>query len=188
MTFCVPALTLAGSMTCATLSGMGLSPIVTFPPVHVFKAVNFVYSVLLASVLKFRGGCVRFFSYTYFKIVLTICTLALPRYPMDHNKRRGSLMSTVKLQTFALFGRGGVTVFFVFSVLLKISLRVAGNFTGPFLDDFGKIPRCTSAFKIGRTGTLVSLSRISRALYVLLVPFILGRFKVGHIVLVTVLT
>lgn len=41
---------------------------------------------------------------------------------------------------------------------------------------------------MGRSIVLLSVSRVDRALFVLTVPFFLGRFKVGHIVLVDVFT
>lgn len=139
------------------------------------------------SLAKFGGSDTRLCINTVSTLLLKICSFALPTYGPT-GARGGSLLSTFKLSTLILFGEGGVTVFFLFSVLLKTTLRVAGACNSLFLNDFTNVPRFTSSFKIGRSIVLLSVSRVSRALFVLTVPFFLGRFNVGRIVLVDVFT
>lgn len=139
------------------------------------------------SLAKFGSSYTRLCINNTTTLVLNLCSFALPTYPPTGD-RGGDLLSTFKLSTLMLFGHGGVIVFFLFSVLLKTTLRVAGDCKSLFLNDFTSVPRFTSSFNMGRSIVLLSVSRVDRALFVLTVPFFLERFNVGHMVLVDVFT
>ena len=78
-----------------------------------------------------------------------------------------------------------MALFFIFSMLLGMSLQVTNGFAGPFLTSFKSSPvaEIANSFAANNATMLVSVSQVSEALCILLIPFFLRRFGIKTVML-----
>lgn len=88
------------------------------------------------------------------------------------------------LRAFTLFKEKKMAVFFIFSMLLGVSLQITNGFANPFLHSFGHIPAYADTFGVKHANMLISLSQISETLCILLIPFFLKKFGIKKVMLI----
>lgn len=80
-----------------------------------------------------------------------------------------------------------MALFFVFSMLLGVSLQITNGFANPFISSFGEIPAYAETFGVKHANILISLSQLSETLCILLIPFALRRFGIKIVMLIAML-
>ena len=80
-----------------------------------------------------------------------------------------------------------MAVFFIFSMLLGVSLQITNGFANPYISSFGSIPEYAGTFGVQHANILISLSQISETLCILLIPFFLKRFGIKQVMLIAML-
>ena len=76
-----------------------------------------------------------------------------------------------------------MAIFFIFSMLLGVSLQITNGFANPFLGSFEAIPEYANTFGVQHSNMLISLSQVSETLCILLIPFCLQRFGIKKVML-----
>lgn len=79
-----------------------------------------------------------------------------------------------------------MAVFFIFSTLLGMCLQVTNGYAGPFITSF-KGAGYIDTFAANNATLLTSLSQISEALCILLIPFCLSRFGIKRVMLTAII-
>ena len=80
-----------------------------------------------------------------------------------------------------------MAIFFIFSMLLGVSLQITNGFANPYISSFGSIPEYADTFGVQHANILISLSQISETLCILLIPFVLRRFGIKRVMLIAML-
>ena len=80
-----------------------------------------------------------------------------------------------------------MALFFLFSMLLGISLQITNGFANPYISCFGSIPEYADTFGVQHANILISLSQVSETLCILLIPFFLKRFGIKQVMLIAML-
>ncbi len=75
-------------------------------------------------------------------------------------------------------------MFFIFSMLLGMSLQVTNGYATPFITSFKGSLEYANTFGANNATLLTSLSQISEALCILLIPFFLHRFGIKKVMLI----
>jgi nucleoside transporter len=88
------------------------------------------------------------------------------------------------LRAFALFKQKKMAMFFIFSMLLGVSLQITNGFANPFITSYESIPQYADTFAAQHANALISLSQISETLCILLIPFFLKRFGIKIVMLI----
>jgi nucleoside transporter len=78
-----------------------------------------------------------------------------------------------------------MAIFFVFSMMLGVSLQITNGFANPFISNFKSIPEYASTFGVQHANILISLSQVSETLCILLIPFCLKRFGIKNVMLMS---
>lgn len=78
-----------------------------------------------------------------------------------------------------------MAVFFIFSMLLGVSLQITNGFANPFIQSFGNVERYASDWGVANANALISLSQMSETLCILLIPFFLKRFGIKVVMLMS---
>ena len=78
-------------------------------------------------------------------------------------------------------------MFFIFSGLLGMSLQVTNGFATPFITSFKGDPMFVDTFGANNATLLTSLSQISEALCILLIPFFLKKYGIKNVMLIAML-
>ncbi|MGM9845798.1 MAG: MFS transporter [Muribaculaceae bacterium] len=200
--FYMPTLALSNTTAFSIIERHGMDTETTFPPIRVFGTVGFIATMWFVNCATYADGSIGFtladnnfkFQYTHHQflvsgilsIVLFIYCLTLPRCPLTKKKEKQSLAEAMGLNAFKLFKTRKMALFFIFSMLLGMSLQVTNGFAGPFLTSFksSEVAEIASSFAASNATLLVSISQVSEALCILLIPFFLRRYGIKGVMLI----
>ena len=77
-----------------------------------------------------------------------------------------------------------MALFFIFSAMLGMSLQVTNGYATPFITSFKGNPLMADTFAANNATLLVSISQVSEALCILLIPFFMKRFGIKTVMLI----
>ena len=117
-------------------------------------------------------------------LVLAVYSQTLPNCPTAPKGQSKSLVEALGLRAFVLFKERKMALFFIFSMLLGVSLQITNGFANPFISTFGEIPAYADTFGVKHANILISLSQLSETLCILLIPFALRRFGIRRVMLI----
>ncbi len=199
--FYMPTLALTNTTAFTLLKSRGMDTIKDFPPIRVLGTVGFIATMWFVNCAAYDNQGFTFtlaenahkFQYTYMQffvsgvLSLLLCAycFTLPECPIVPKPAR-SLAETFGLNAFRLFRTKKMALFFIFSGLLGMSLQVTNSFAGPFITSFKGSADATVAqsFAANNATLLTSISQISEALCILMIPFFLKRYGIKVVMLI----
>lgn len=181
--FYMPTLALSNSVAYNALEKAGMDTVKDFPPIRVFGTVGFICSMWTVDLLGFQTTAMQFIVSGTIGLVLAIYSFTLPHCPISKGGEKKSVAEALGLQAFALFKQKKMAIFFIFSMLLGVSLQITNGFANPFITSFGAIEKYADTFGVQHANMLISLSQISETLCILLIPFFLKRFGIKNVML-----
>lgn len=185
--FYMPTLALSNSVAYSSLEGAGLDTIKAFPPIRVFGTIGFICAMLFVDVTGFQQSFNQFYVSGIIGLVLSVYAVALlPKCATSRNKgeKKKTLVESLGLNAFALFKQKKMALFFIFSMLLGVSLQITNGFANPFITSFGNIPEYANTFGVQHANALISLSQISETVCILIIPFFLRRYGIKNVMLI----
>lgn len=186
--FYMPTLALSNSVAYNALDKAGLDTIKSFPPIRIFGTIGFICTMLLVDALGFQTSYAQFFVSGSIGIVLAMYAFTLPDCGVNKNcKKKKSLIDALGLRAFSLFKQRKMAVFFIFCMLLGVSLQITNGFANPFITSFKAIPEYANSFGANHANALISLSQCSETLCILLIPFFLKHFGIKKVMLIAML-
>jgi NHS family nucleoside permease-like MFS transporter len=201
--FYMPTLALSNTAAFSILKSHGLDTVSDFPPIRVLGTIGFIVTMWFVNCAVWDGHGLSFtfaenafkFQYTYnqflvsgiLSVVLFIYCYTLPVCPIVKREKKQSLIEVLGLDAFGLFKSRRMALFFVFSALLGMSLQVTNSFAGPFITSFKASidPIISSSFAANNATLLTSISQISEALCILMIPFFLRRYGIKTVMLIS---
>ena len=181
--FYMPTIALSNSVAYCVLEGAGLDTVKAFPPIRVWGTVGFICSMLVCDAAGFQTTYMQFMQCAVLGLVLGFYAMTLPACPVSPAGDRKSLVEALGLRAFTLFKQKKMALFFIFSMLLGVSLQITNGFANPFITSFRDIPEYASTFGANHANALISLSQVSETLCILLIPFFLKRFGIKNVML-----
>ncbi len=181
--FYMPTIALSNSVAYSVLESKGLDTVKDFPPIRVWGTVGFICSMLVCDFTGFQTTYMQFVQCAALGLVLGLYAFSLPECPVSRGGEKKSLVEALGLRAFALFKQRKMALFFIFSMLLGVSLQITNGFANPFLTLFREIPEYASSFGANHANALISLSQVSETLCILLIPFCLKRFGIKNVML-----
>ena len=98
----------------------------------------------------------------------------LPNCPINRSGGGKSIVDLLGLRAFALFKQRKMAIFFIFSMLLGMSLQITNAFADGYIKSFGDTgihgAKYLGTFGVEHSTILISLSQISETLCILLIP------------------
>jgi len=198
--FYMPTLALSNTVAFTILKDHRLDTVKDFPPIRVLGTVGFIVTMWFVNCATWEDGSFGFslsqsdskFQYTYMQflvsgvlsLLLFVYCFTLPQCRLVA-KPKQSLSEQFGLSAFKLFKQRKMALFFIFSMLLGMSLQVTNGFAGPFLTSFksSSVAEIANSFAANNATMLVSVSQVSEALCILLIPFFLRRFGIKTVML-----
>ena len=186
--FFMPTIALVNSVAYNALEKAGMDPVKAFPPIRVFGTVGFIISMLATNFLKIDGVAMQdsftqLISSGLISIVLCWYALSMPACPTKKNES-SSLADSLGLKAFALFKDKQFAIFFIFSMLLGVSLQITNGFANPFITSFASIPEYADSWGAQNANALISISQISETLCILLIPIAMKFFGIKKVMLI----
>ena len=200
--FFMPTIALSNTAAFTILKNNGLDTVKDFPPIRVLGTVGFIvtmwfvncavwqdgsFSMTLAdSAYKFQYTYMQFFVSGILSIVLCFYCFTLPECKVVV-REKVSLIESLGLNAFKLFKSRNMALFFIFSALLGMCLQVTNGYAGPFITSFkgSADAAIASSFAANNATLLTSISQISEALCILMIPFFLKRYGIKIVMLMS---
>ena len=117
-------------------------------------------------------------------IILAIYAETLPACPVSPRGESKSVVEALGLDAFKLFKQHRMAIFFIFSMLLGVSLQITNGYANPFITSFKDIPEYANSFGANNANALISLSQISETCCILLIPFFLKRYGIKRVMMI----
>ena len=184
--FYMPTLALSNSVAYNALERAGLDTIKAFPPIRIFGTIGFICSMWMVDLMGWQANYNQFLACAAIGILFSGYALTLPVCPVSSGKGK-SLSEALGLKAFSLFKQRKMALFFLFSMLLGVSLQITNGFANPFISSFGSVAEYADTFGVKHANILISLSQISETLCILLIPFFLKRFGIKQVMLMAML-
>ncbi len=89
-------------------------------------------------------------------ILLFLYTFTLPKCAVNKGTEQKSFVDAFGLRAFALFKEKKMAIFFIFSMLLGVSLQITNSFANPFLFSFGAQPEFVNSFGVQHANILIT--------------------------------
>jgi len=199
--FFMPTIALGNTTAFTILKNNGLDTVKDFPPIRVLGTVGFIATMWFVNCAVWEDGTFSFtlaenthkFQYTYMQffvsgvlsLVLFAYCFTLPECKLEKKNEKVSLVEALGLNAFKLFKRRQMAMFFIFSALLGMCLQVTNGYAGPFITSFKGDPAFADTFAANNATLLTSISQISEALCILLIPFFLKRYGIKVVMLMS---
>jgi NHS family nucleoside permease-like MFS transporter len=199
----MPTIALANTTAFTILKENGMDTVKDFPPIRVLGTIGFIATMWFVNCAVWEDGSFFFtfadnahkFQYTYMQffvsgflsMLLFLYCFSLPECKLNEKKERTSLVEALGLNAFKLFKTKKMALFFIFSALLGMSLQVTNGYAGPFITSFkgSADAAVASSFAANNATLLTSISQISEALCILMIPFFLRRFGIKVVMLMS---
>lgn len=187
--FYMPTIALSNSVAYSGLEKFGMDTVKDFPPIRVFGTVGFICSMLFVNFMSIDGvqfqlSYNQFFTSGVIGLVLAAYAFTLPACPVAKGGESKSVAEAFGLKAFALFKKKDMAIFFLFSMLLGVSLQITNGFANPFITHFKEIPEYANAWGAQNANALISLSQLSETLCILLIPFAMKFFGIKKVMLI----
>lgn len=181
--FFMPTIGLANSVAYSVLNKANLDTVKHFPPIRVFGTIGFICSMLFVNFTGYQNSYAQLLTSGVLSFMLAFYSLSLPECPVDRSKKGFSISEVFGLKAFALFKDRQMAIFFIFSMLLGVSLQITNGFANPFIKSFKLIESYSTTFGANNANALIAISQASETLCILLIPFFLKRFGIKTVML-----
>lgn len=195
--FYMPTIALSNTVAFSILKQNGLDTVKDFPPIRVFGTVGFVaamwfvnsaylhdgnFGLSLSVSGRFQDNELQLATCAIVGIVLSIYAFMLPKCPLTESKDNQTWVERFGLDAFALFKTKKMAIFFIFSMLLGVSLQITNAYASSFISQFSLVDPESA---IAKNSTLIiSISQISEALCILLITFFLKRYGIKKVMMI----
>ena len=201
--FYMPTIALSNTTAFSILKKNGLDTVKDFPPIRVLVTVGFIMTMWFVncavlddggfsftfaeSARKFQYTYMQFFVSGFLSIVLFLYCFTLPECKLEKKDTKVSLAESLGLNAFKLFKTKKIALFFIFSALLGMCLQVTNGYAGPFITSFkgSADAAVATSFAANNATLLTSISQISEALCILMIPFFLKRYGIKIVMLMS---
>lgn len=185
--FYMPTLALSNSVAFNGLTANGLDTVKDFPPIRVFGTIGFICSMLSVDFLGIQSTPYQLALSAALSLVMAVYAQTLPCCPVSPRGEKKSMVEALGLDAFKLFKQRKMAVFFVFSMLLGVSLQITNGYANPFITSFKDVAEYADTFGAQHANMLISLSQISETCCILLIPFFLRRFGIKRVMMIAML-
>lgn len=202
--FYMPTLALSNTTAFTVLKNNGGDTVTDFPPIRSCGTVGFIIVMWFVNCATWDNGTffmtlaqnAHKFQYTYnqflvsglLSIIMFLYVFTLPQCKIVRkaSPEKKSFSQLLGLDAFKLFKERRMAFFFIFSALLGMSLQVTNSFAGPFISSFqgSQDPVIASSFAASNATLLTSISQVSEAFCILLIPFFLKRYGIKIVMLI----
>ncbi len=200
--FYMPTIALSNTTAFTILKKNGLDTVNDFPPIRVLGTVGFILTMWFVNCACWEDGAFSLtfaesahkFQYTYMQFfvsgllsfVLFIYCFTLPECKLEP-KHGVSIAESFGLNAFKLFKTKKMSLFFIFSALLGMCLQVTNGYAGPFITSFkgSADAAIATSFAANNATLLTSISQISEALCILMIPFFMKRYGIKVVMMMS---
>ena len=183
--FYMPTIALSNSVAFNALQKADMDTVKIFPAIRVFGTIGFIIAMWFVDIMGYEVDERQFMTSGALGILLFLYSLTLPKCSIiKDNTKNKSVYDALGFSAFKLFKQKKMALFFIFSMMLGVSLQITNGFANPFISSFASMPEYADTFGVQHTNILISLSQISEACCILLIPFAMKKFGIKNVMLI----
>lgn len=182
--FFMPTIGLSNSVAYSGLTKAGMDTVKEFPPIRVFGTIGFICAMLVVNFTQYQTNHNQLFVSAALSFALCLYALTLPDCPTDKSSS-SSIVDALGLKAFSLFKQKNMAIFFIFSMLLGVSLQITNGYGNIFITSFQSVAEFADSWGAKNANALISLSQMSETLCMLLIPFCLKKFGIKGVMLIS---
>ncbi|MFZ4455920.1 MAG: nucleoside permease [Bacteroidales bacterium] len=186
MSFYMPTIALAYSITYNALKSNSFDVVKDFPPIRVWGTVGFIIAMWVTNLTGNKASEMQFYISAIGSLSLGLYSFTLPKCPpTKQNAANANWVTMLGLNAFKLFANFKMALFFIFSMLLGAALQLTNMYGDTFLDDFKNMPEYANSFVVKYSTIIMSISQISETLFILAIPIFLKKFGIKNVMLIS---
>lgn len=182
--FYMPTLALSNSVAYNAMQQAGMDTVKDFPPIRIWGTIGFIITMWFVDIMGFQDNYMQFVTSGVIGIALFVYSFTLPHCAVVKGGEKRSWSEAFGLQAFTLFRQKQMALFFIFSMLLGVSLQITNGYANPYISSFAADARFAETFGVQHANILISLSQISETFCILLIPFFMKRFGIKNVMLI----
>ena len=182
--FYMPTLALSNSVAYYALTSNGMDTVKDFPPIRVFGTIGFILCMWFVDLMGYQSNQNQFVTSGVCRMIRFLYTFTLPHCPVSVGREKKTIIDALGLKAFTLFKQKKMALFFIFSMLLGVSLQITNSFANPFIFSFSAQPEFAGSFGVQHANILISLSQVSETCCILLIPFFMKRYGIKTVLLI----
>ncbi|MDR1720444.1 MAG: nucleoside permease [Dysgonamonadaceae bacterium] len=179
----MPTIGLSYSVCYSVMSRNGLNTERDFPPIRSWGTVGFIVAMWIVNLAGWTLSPNQLLMASASGLVLGLYAFSLPATPPVKAKKNSSLISLLGLDALVLLKEKRMAVFFFFAILLGVCLQITNSYGSTFLHSFDAA--YPDSFAVKYNNIFLSVSQIAEALFILAIPFFLGRFGIKTVMLMS---
>ena len=181
--FFMPTIGLSYSVCYSIMAKNRMDAVKEFPPIRIFGTVGFITAMWTVNLAGWLTSPNQLILAACASIFLGLYSFTLPPSPPIRVRKGSSLISVLGLDALVLLKEKKMAAFFSFAVLLGICLHITNSYGSTFLGSFrADYP---DSFAVKYNNIFLSISQISEALFMLVIPFFLRRFGIKTVLLMS---
>ena len=186
----MPTIGLNKSVAFNALNKAGLDTVKAFPPIRIWGTIGFICAMLFVNFMSFEGVSFQnsywqFITSAVISLLMAAYSLLMPDCPVSKADNNASMADKLGLKAFALFKQKKMAIFFLFSMLLGVSLQITNGYANTFIQSFSNISEYADAWAARNANAIIAISQCSETLCILLIPFFLKRLGIKGVMLMS---
>jgi MFS transporter, NHS family, xanthosine permease len=183
--FYMPTIALSNSVSYNLLTKNNFDVQKSFAPIRVWGTVGFIVAEWLVDLLGWTGNSSQFNFAAVAEVATAMFCFTLPACDINRSTEKKSFAKRLGLDAFVLFKDSKMAIFFVFAMLIGAALQITNMFGTAFLLDFGAVDAYKATFAVKHSNIMISLSQISETLFILAIPFVLRKFGIKKVMIIS---
>jgi len=188
MVFYMPTLSLSITVAYSALKRANIDVVKEYPPIRIYGTIGFIAALWTVSITHSETTSNQFYIASAVALTLGIFAFTLPKCPPLFKKTGDkSFVNMLGLNAFSLFKTPRFAIFFAFSLLLGAALQLTNAYGDTFLHDFNNVPAYKDSLAMRYPAIIMSISQVSETLFILAIPFVLRKFGIKYVMLISML-
>lgn len=185
----MPTIPLAGAICFRICSDSGLDVTKNYPFIRMWGTVGFIGALWLVSFGGFELSAMQLVIAGIASILLSIFAfMFIPACtPLPNTNKKMSILSILGLDAIKILRDPKMGLFMAMAILVGVALQVSNTFVSSYLHDFDINPLYQSSFGVTHSGVVISLGQISETFCILAIPFILPRFGIKKVMMLSII-
>jgi NHS family xanthosine MFS transporter len=182
--FYMPTIALNNTVSYIVLEQKNYDIVKDFPPIRVWGTVGFIAAMWIVDLFGWKSNNMQLIFSACSAVALGLYSFTISPCRPQHTKENTSLAASLGLDSFVLLKQKKMLIFFLFAMGLGAALQITNAFGGSFLESFNTTH--PDSFGVRHPILLLSISQMSETLFILTIPFFLGRLGIKKVMLISI--
>ena len=179
----MPTIGLSYSVCYSIMAKHRMETVKNFPAIRTWGTVGFIVAMWIVNLAGWGISSNQLLLASISALTLGVYAFTLPQSPPTKIQKGSSLISVLGLDALVLLKEKKMAVFFLFAVLLGVCLQITNSYGSAFLGSFGA--GYPDSFVVKFNNIFLSVSQISEALFILTIPFVMRKFGIKTVILMS---